>query len=85
MIGDVNFPRMGKLEVYGVLEVDNDKSKSFQLRATYIYIRGGRIIVGSAEKPFLGDLSIVLLGDHSTRDYDMPESGPTMGSKVIGE
>ncbi|XP_048451560.1 fibrocystin-L-like [Rhincodon typus] len=46
-------------------------------------LQGGRLIAGSPEKPFQGELQIVLKGDHSTPDWSF-KNGPNQGSKVLG-
>ncbi|XP_076157842.1 PKHD1 like 1, tandem duplicate 1 [Alosa pseudoharengus] len=84
-------PALNKLTVKGVLEIrDDGASRSRRstpnkivLDATYISIQGGRLIAGSEDKPFTGELDIVLRGDHYTPDWLLP-NGPNQGSKVLG-
>ncbi|XP_062385127.1 fibrocystin-L-like [Sardina pilchardus] len=88
---DGNTPALNKLTVQGVLEIpDDDASRSRRstadkivLDATYISIQGGRLMAGSEDKPFSGELDIVLRGDHYTPNWLLP-NGPNQGSKVLG-
>lgn len=83
MVADVNLPRMGKLFIYGTLELDD--SQDFNLTATYILIQGGRLIIGQSEsKPFTHNVVISLEGDHYTPDIPLP-NGPNLGSKALGK
>lgn len=75
---------MGKLVLYGVLELDDaNGTRNFELNCTYIVILGGRLIIGWPDKPFLGQALILLQGEHST-PYFRTTSGPPLGSKAIG-
>ena len=45
---------------------------------------GGAFIAGwSTEDPYIGQLQIILLGDHSSQEYPSPY-GPKVGAKSIG-
>lgn len=84
VVADTALPRMGKLVLYGVLELDDaNGTRNFELNCTYIVILGGRLIIGWPDKPFLGQALILLEGEHSTRPYPTT-SGPPVGSKAIG-
>ncbi|XP_063307204.1 fibrocystin-L-like [Pelobates fuscus] len=94
IIADVALPMMNKLTIYGILELRNltnttaaDRSVVTYnitiLKATYISIQGGHLIAGKENDPFLGELRIILRGNHSTPDMPLPD-GPNQGSKVIG-
>ncbi|XP_040289774.1 fibrocystin-L-like [Bufo bufo] len=93
IIADVDIPSLHKLTIYGVLELRNltDNStartlptfKTTVLNATYISIQGGRLIGGTQDNPFQGELHIVLRGNHSTPELLLP-NGPNQGSKVLG-
>uniref|UniRef100_A0A3B4AF70 Uncharacterized protein n=1 Tax=Periophthalmus magnuspinnatus TaxID=409849 RepID=A0A3B4AF70_9GOBI len=48
-----------------------------------LLIPGGRLIAGSPESPFEGELHIILRGDHRTQDWPLP-NGPNLGSKALG-
>lgn len=84
VVADIELPSMGKLVLYGVLELDGTNgTKNFVLNCTYIVILGGRLIVGWPDKPFPGKALILLHGEHSTPRYPTT-SGPPVGSKAIG-
>ncbi|XP_067888793.1 PKHD1 like 1, tandem duplicate 1 [Heterodontus francisci] len=92
LVVDSPIPPLYNLTIFGILEIKDDnlvlgnQSSSFMnivLDATYISIQGGRLIAGTQEKPFQGELQIVLRGDHSTPDWPLP-NGPNQGSKVLG-
>ncbi|KAK3107254.1 hypothetical protein FSP39_010348 [Pinctada imbricata] len=84
VILDVNPPSLDKLVLEGTLELKNEASSDFTISVTYLYILGGRLIIGCDEStPFLGTASIVLRGDWSTPEYPITE-GPAVGSKAIG-
>ncbi|KAK7898488.1 hypothetical protein WMY93_019341 [Mugilogobius chulae] len=93
---DVSTPPLGKLTVKGVLEIPDDLNTTSSgsrrrrstaapvvLNAVHILIEGGRLIAGSPESPFEGELHIVLKGNHRTTDWPLP-NGPNLGSKALG-
>lgn len=92
---DGDTPPLNKLTVIGVLEISDSTDSSTSSRqaraasepvvldAVYISIQGGRLIAGSDDKPFSGQLHIKLRGNHRTPDWPLP-SGPNQGSKVLG-
>ena len=83
MLADVDdLPTMGKIYIYGVLELD--PTKDFVLEATHIIIQGGRLVVGFPDDPYTRNGRIVLHGRHSTEEIALP-NGPALGSKAIGE
>lgn len=85
VVGDIALPRMEKLVLYGVLELDDDNgARDFELRCKYIIILGGRLIIGWPNKPFLANALVILEGNKQT-DYYEQDSGPTIGSKVLGK
>ena len=81
---DQEVPAFDRLIIEGTLEINNDLTKNFVLNVTYLYILGGRLIVGFENSPFEGQFSIFLRGDHSTPVFDVTE-GPIVGSKVLGK
>ena len=89
VVADTVLPKMKKLNIYGTLEIDDQKDpatgrvREFVLEATYIYIRGGRLLAGWEDSPFTGKLDILLNGNHHTPNFPR-EDGPVIGSKVIG-
>ncbi len=87
MVVDVdNLPEMGNLTIYGVLEIPVDRD--FVLYATYIFIQGGRLLIGTEDAPYTGNGKIILRGRHSTREVLLPNdngNSVNMGSKVLGE
>lgn len=85
VVADTTLPQMEKLILYGVLELDDDGgSRDFELRCKYIIIRGGRLIIGWPDKPFLANALVILEGDRQT-EYFKQDSGPTIGAKVLGK
>ncbi|TRY58761.1 hypothetical protein DNTS_034591 [Danionella cerebrum] len=89
MVVDVVVPSLSKLQIVGVLEIpdknnaSSTKYNNVVLNATHISIQGGRLIAGWPDKPFNGELQIVLKGSHSTADWSLPY-GPNQGAKVLG-
>ncbi|WAR05573.1 PKHL1-like protein, partial [Mya arenaria] len=73
----------GTLIIEGVLEFNNLAEAVYNLEADYIVIRGGRLIIGWPEDPFLGLVTITLRGNHDS-SYFTPGDGPVLGSKAIG-
>uniref|UniRef100_A0A3B4AGA3 Uncharacterized protein n=1 Tax=Periophthalmus magnuspinnatus TaxID=409849 RepID=A0A3B4AGA3_9GOBI len=91
---DTSTPALNKLTVNGVLEIPDDLNTTSSRRrrstpnpvvinAIHILIEGGRLIAGSPESPFEGELHIILRGDHRTQDWPLP-NGPNLGSKALG-
>ncbi|XP_061189118.1 fibrocystin-L-like [Saccostrea echinata] len=86
IILDEAIPSFTELVIEGTLELDHGPTKDNDLTidVTYLYIKGGRLIIGCQESaPFEGKASIVLRGDSNTAPYPVTE-GPNVGSKVIG-
>ncbi|XP_075681934.1 fibrocystin-L [Rhinoderma darwinii] len=90
VVADIEIPSLNKLIIYGVLELrnltDNSTASTFKttvLNATYISIQGGRLIGGKEDDPFLGELHIILRGNHLSPELPLPD-GPNQGSKVLG-
>ncbi|XP_069815730.1 fibrocystin-L-like [Dendropsophus ebraccatus] len=93
VIADIEIPSLYKLTIYGTLELrnltDNSTSlyeptfKTTVVNATYIFIQGGKLIGGTEDNPFQGELHIVLRGNHSTPELPLP-NGLILGSKALG-
>ncbi|XP_051879473.1 PKHD1 like 1, tandem duplicate 1 [Pristis pectinata] len=92
LLVDTMIPSLYKLTIYGILEIKDQNATSGHnsssymstvLNATYISVQGGRLIAGTPEKPFRGELLIVLRGDHLTPDWPLL-NGPNQGAKVLG-
>ncbi|XP_077870118.1 fibrocystin-L-like [Saccoglossus kowalevskii] len=81
IVADVKLPYMNKLFIYGTLEIDDTMNN--MINATYVFIRGGRLVVGWEDAPFEHNFRFLLQGNHLTPDIVLP-SGPNLGSKVIG-
>lgn len=84
---DQQIPVLDSLEIQGTLELDHGPNKNRQLTisVTYLYILGGRLIIGCDEaNPFEGLAQIILRGTHATPDWAVTE-GPNVGSKVLGK
>ncbi|XP_048777455.2 fibrocystin-L-like isoform X3 [Ostrea edulis] len=85
VILDQPIPSFAELVIEGTLELDHGpaKTNSYTIDVTYLYILGGRLIIGCEEAaPFEGEASIILRGDPNTAPYPVTE-GPNVGSKVI--
>ncbi|XP_053468790.1 PKHD1 like 1, tandem duplicate 1 [Ictalurus furcatus] len=93
---DIPIPPLNKLTVMGVLEIPDNitimsnrtnsslpQNSSIVINATYISILGGCLIAGWPDKPFSGQLQIILRGNHRTPELRLPD-GQTQGSKVLG-
>ncbi|XP_066271168.1 fibrocystin-L-like [Branchiostoma lanceolatum] len=84
VLGDNDLPPLGQLHIVTVLELwdpNQPYTRDYTLEATYIFIQG-RLVVGWPDEPYLGNVLLSLLGDHSTPD--MPQNtGPTVGAKAI--
>uniref|UniRef100_A0AAV2K2L6 G8 domain-containing protein n=1 Tax=Knipowitschia caucasica TaxID=637954 RepID=A0AAV2K2L6_KNICA len=92
---DDSTPALNRLTVNGVLEIPDDLSSNSSSRrrrstdgpvvieATHIMIQGGRLVAGSPQAPFEGELHLRLRGNHLTPDWPLPE-GPNLGSKALG-
>uniref|UniRef100_A0A8C4N397 Polycystic kidney and hepatic disease 1 (autosomal recessive)-like 1 n=1 Tax=Eptatretus burgeri TaxID=7764 RepID=A0A8C4N397_EPTBU len=87
LVMDIRPPTLNKLIVFGVLEIAddiwNDGDKPVELRVTYLFIQGGRLVVGYENDPFDGEAIIFLEGNHHTQDWLLPGGG-NLGSKAIG-
>ena len=87
MIVDTSIPQLESLVLEGTFELDHGPSqdREFTIDVMYLYILGGRLIIGCQESsPFLGTASIILRGDHSTPAWPRKE-GPNIGAKVVGK
>ena len=84
MVVEAPIAKLGTLLLEGVLEFNNDLDAVYHIEADYIVIRGGRLIIGWPDEPFLGQASITLRGNHDT-PYFVPGEGPDLGSKAIGK
>eukprot|EP00058_Branchiostoma_floridae_P026715 XP_002612206.1 hypothetical protein BRAFLDRAFT_108902 [Branchiostoma floridae] len=86
VLGDEDLPKLGKLYIYTVLELwdpANPYTRDYTLEATHIFIQGGRLIGGWPDNPYLGNIHIILHGDHNTPEMPVP-NGPNVGAKAIG-
>ncbi|XP_035685638.1 fibrocystin-L-like [Branchiostoma floridae] len=85
VLGDEDLPKLGKLYIYTVLELwdPSNPYRDYTVEATHIFIQGGRLIVGWPDAPYLGNVHIILHGDHNTPEMPVP-NGPTVGAKAIG-
>ncbi|KAK2830693.1 hypothetical protein Q5P01_018624 [Channa striata] len=96
VILDVDTPPLNRLTIFGVLEVPDTMNSSFSrqgrsatpyrtvvIDAVYVSIQGGRLIAGSSDQPFRGQLNIRLRGNHLTPEWPL-SNGPNQGSKVLG-
>lgn len=88
MVVDVETIDILWIEVYGTLEFENKPKAdgsyhSITLTTTYMYIKGGRVIAGWENEPFLGTLKLQFVGDHNTPVFPLQDDGPTAGKKVL--
>ncbi|CAH1247131.1 PKHD1L1 [Branchiostoma lanceolatum] len=86
VLGDNDLPALGQLHIVTVLELwdpNQPYTRDYTLQATHIFIQGGRLVVGWPDEPYLGNVLLSLLGDHSTPDMPLP-SGPNVGAKAVG-
>uniref|UniRef100_A0AAY5ETB4 Polycystic kidney and hepatic disease 1 (autosomal recessive)-like 1 n=1 Tax=Electrophorus electricus TaxID=8005 RepID=A0AAY5ETB4_ELEEL len=94
MVLDTTIPALNKLTVVGVLEIPDATNSTASraapgipvtvvVNATYISIQGGHLLAGQPDRPFSGELHIILRGDYRTPEWPLP-SGPNQGSKVLG-
>lgn len=56
----------------------------FTFSASHVFLHGGRMIVGWEDKPMRGNVDIILRGDWSSPELNLPYGGPTIGAKAIG-
>ena len=83
MIVDIETPKLNRLYIYGVLELENGRNHN--LSANIIFISGlnGNLIVGWPDKPMVNNVIIRLLGNHATKDMPL-NRGPNVGAKALG-
>ena len=87
MVVDTSIPQFESLVLEGTFELDHGPSqdREFTIDVMYLYILGGRLIIGCQESsPFLGTASLILRGDHSTPAWPRTE-GPNIGAKVVSK
>ena len=83
MVADIETPKLNRLYIYGVLELENGRNHN--LSANIIFISGlnGNLIVGWPDKPMVNNVIIRLLGNHATKDMPL-NKGPNVGAKALG-
>ena len=83
MVVDIPTPKLNRLYIYGMLELENGRNHN--LSANIIFISGlhGNLIVGWPDKPMVNNVIIRLLGNHASKDMPL-NNGPNVGSKAIG-
>lgn len=82
MVADTELPSMGKLFIYGTLELE--PHMDFVLNATHIVVGdGGSLIIGWEDLPMIGSVLITLQGNRDTPDMPI-QDGPNVGSKALG-
>ncbi|ESO84871.1 hypothetical protein LOTGIDRAFT_131466, partial [Lottia gigantea] len=81
IIMDESPPKLGKLNVEGGLEFQNDAASDLVLEADLIYIKG-RFVVGWDHTLFEGKAEIILHGNQSVPAYPVSD-GPALGSTFI--
>ena len=80
---DVPFiPSLNVLTICGGLEFLDDRDHFIQ--AHRILIDRGQLIAGRNETPFQHKLTILLNGNLSSHEYQLPNLGPVLGAKAIG-
>ncbi|XP_033758164.1 fibrocystin-L-like [Pecten maximus] len=84
-MGTTSTARLNKLIIRGTLNVLNKADVEVTIKATYIVIIGGHLIIG-CDDPFVGKATLMLLGSHRTPDFtDYSDSGVDVpiGAKVL--
>ncbi|XP_060067589.1 fibrocystin-L-like [Ylistrum balloti] len=84
-MGTTSTARLNKLIIRGTLTVQNKADVEIVIRATYIVIIGGQLIIG-CDDAFVGKATLLLLGSRRTPVYtDHHESGADIpiGAKVL--
>ncbi len=81
MLLDVPRVRCGRLEIVGAtLEVMDEEDRV--LEATYIIIRGGRLVAGYPDTPFRAGLRIILHGSNNSPELRLGSSPPVGGRSI---
>ena len=83
IVGDEAIPSLDYMVIWGTLELDHDLQFDVELNVKYLFIQGGRLIIGWNDKPFLGHAQIVLRGSHATPEWPTSYGAP-VGAKVLG-
>ena len=81
LVLDIDPPALGRLDVHGELLFDETKPRT-KLEAESVVVLGGSLVAGSAAKPFLGDIEIVLNGDRFSPFVAVSE-GLDTGNKAL--
>jgi len=84
LVNMTTISKLGVLLLEGALEFYSMPGADYTIEADFIVIRGGRLIIGWPEEPFIGQASIILRGNHSSPWFNAGV-GPTLGAKAIGE
>ena len=70
--------------LHGVLEFVNSPEVVYKIEAETIIIKGGRLIIGWPQDPFVGRASIILHGSNSPSPFN-PGTGASLEKKCIGK
>ena len=82
MVADTTLPSLGKLIIYGTLELEY--FMNFVLNATHIVVAaGGNLIIGWKNQPMTGNVLVNLRGDRDTPEIPV-QGGPNVGAKALG-
>ena len=84
MVLDVDTPILGKLTVNGRLSFKEGLSadESITLHSKLIFVRAGELLIGSEEKPFTGQATVMLHGGPNDNVIDFSPSVEA-GNKVL--
>lgn len=82
MVVNTPTPKLDRLFIYGVLELENGRHHN--LSANIIFISGlnGNLIVGWPDRPMFNDVIIRLRGNHASKDMPL-KNGPNVGAKAL--
>lgn len=74
--------KVGTLTIDGFLRLD-DRLQTINIEAQYIWVRGGKLSIGSADNRYTGKLTITLTGGITSSQYCVIDSGADVGNKVL--
>ncbi|XP_060567723.1 fibrocystin-L-like [Ruditapes philippinarum] len=83
LVNFTNICKLNTLLLYGVLEFVNGHDAAYTIEAGLIIIKGGRLIIGWPDNPFIGHASIIMYGNDSLSAFN-PKTGVLLRRKTIG-
>jgi len=73
---DISPPKLHTILVYGTLEFSRDHG-ALALNVSYLFVKGGRLVIGTEEEPYMQQATITLEGNRLSREL------PVYGAKVL--